>query len=159
MKIHLITVGSKMPKWVTQGYDEYAKRLPRECQIQLHELPLATRGKSLSAADIGKIKVKEAAAIQAKIPKGATVIALDERGKSWTTLQLAEQMRDWLGSGGDVALLVGGPDGLAVEIKQLAHKQWSLSALTLPHPMVRVLLAEQLYRAWSVVNNHPYHRE
>lgn len=159
MKIHIITIGTKMPKWVTQGYDEYAKRLPRECQLVLHELPLANRGKSLSKADVEKIKQQEAVAIKNKLPKNTYVVALDERGKPWTTLQMADEMTAWMSGGQDVALLIGGPDGLSPELKESAAKLWSLSPLTLPHPIVRVLLAEQLYRAWSVTQNHPYHRE
>ncbi len=156
MRIHLIAVGQKMPAWVSQGFQEYSKRLPLSCALKLVEIAPGHRGKS---ADIQRAIKREGDKMLAAIPQGARVIALDERGKSWTTLQLAEQMRGWMGEGCDVALLVGGPDGLSPECKARADQMWSLSALTLPHPLVRVVLAEQLYRGWSVTQGHPYHRQ
>ena len=156
MRIHLIAVGQKMPAWVSQGFQEYSKRLPASCALKLVEIAPGHRGKS---ADIQRAIKREGDKMLAAIPQGARVIALDERGKSWTTLQLAEQMRGWMGEGCDVALLVGGPDGLSPECKARADQMWSLSALTLPHPLVRVVLAEQLYRGWSVTQGHPYHRQ
>ena len=155
MKIYLIAVGNKMPAWVTTAYREYAKRMPRECSLQLLEINAAHRGKSSSTL---KIKQQECKRIQAVIPKGASVIALDEHGKSWTTKQLSEQLQRWLQDGPDIALLVGGADGLSEECLQQSRLKWSLSPLTLPHPMVRVVVAEQLYRAWSLLHGHPYHR-
>ena len=155
MKIHLIAVGTRMPDWVTTGFNEYAKRLPPECALQLHEVNAAKRGKS---AAIDKIIQTEGQAILAKIPKHAFVIALDEAGQSWSTQKLANQLNTWLQAGQDIALLVGGPEGLSDQCKAQAKQHWSLSPLTLPHPMVRVLIAEALYRAWSLLNNHPYHR-
>lgn len=156
MVIHFIVVGQKMPKWVQEGYAEYAKRLPKACSLKLVELPMAQRGKT---ASVEKLKAEEAKRIQAAIPKGAQVVVLDEHGQQVTTKGLAEKMENWLSGGQDIALIVGGPDGLDQSILQLAQWKWGLSKLTLPHPMVRILVAEQIYRAWSVINNHPYHRE
>ncbi|WP_319558545.1 23S rRNA (pseudouridine(1915)-N(3))-methyltransferase RlmH [Thiomicrorhabdus sp.] len=156
MIIHFITVGQKMPKWVQDGYQEYAKRMPKACSLNLIELPMAPRGKTGS---VEQYKADEAKRILAAVPKSARMMVLDEHGKQVTTLQLAEQMEGWLGGGQDIALIVGGPDGLDVSILQQAQWKWGLSKLTLPHPMVRILVAEQLYRAWSVIQNHPYHRE
>ena len=155
MNIHLIAVGEKMPAWVQQGYEEYAKRMPRECSLKLVEIAPGKRGKN---ADIARAMRDEGQRMLAAIPKGARVIALEVNGRNWRTEQLAEQLGNWLGSGQDVALLVGGPEGLSDEARAAAQQQWSLSPLTLPHPLVRVLLSEQLYRAWSILNNHPYHR-
>ena len=155
MIIHFIVVGQKMPQWVVQGYEEYAKRLPKSCALKLIELPMAPRSKNSS---VEKLKAEEAKRIQAAIPKGAQLIVLDEHGQQPTTLKLAHKLEDWLGSGQDIALVVGGPDGLDAKLLQQAQWKWSLSNLTLPHPLVRIVVAEQLYRAWSVMQNHPYHR-
>ena len=156
MVIHFITVGQKMPKWVQEGYAEYAKRLPKSCALKLIELPMAQRGKTNS---VEKMKTEEAKRITAAIPKGARIIVLDEHGKQVTTKGLANKLEEWLGGGQDIALIVGGPDGLEQSLIDAAQWKWGLSNLTLPHPMVRILVAEQLYRAWSVTQNHPYHRE
>ncbi|MDG6779094.1 23S rRNA (pseudouridine(1915)-N(3))-methyltransferase RlmH [Thiomicrorhabdus sp. zzn3] len=156
MIIHFITVGQKMPKWVQEGYAEYAKRLPKACSLNLIELPMAQRGKTSS---VEQNKAEEAKRILAAVPKGARLVVLDQHGQQVTTVQLADKMEEWLGSGQDIALIVGGPDGLDASILQQAQWKWGLSKLTLPHPMVRILVAEQVYRAWSVINNHPYHRE
>lgn len=156
MVIHFITVGQKMPKWVQEGYAEYAKRLPKACSIKLVELPMAQRGKTGS---VDKYKAEEAKKILAAVPKGALLVVLDEHGQQVTTKGLADKLEDWLGSGQDVALVVGGPDGLQQDLIQQAQWKWGLSKLTMPHPMVRILVVEQIYRAWSVINNHPYHRE
>lgn len=155
MIIHFITVGQKMPKWVQDGYAEYAKRLPKSCALNLIELPMAQRGKSGS---VDKYKQEEAKRILAAVPKGAKLIVLDEYGQQVTTKQLADRLEDWLGSGQDVALIVGGPDGLEKSLIQQAEWKWGLSKLTMPHPMVRIMVAEQIYRAYSIINNHPYHR-
>ena len=155
MRIHLIAVGTRMPSWVSEGYQEYAKRLPRECRLQLIEVPLSKRHKSLTAA---QAKQQEGNALLAALPKDCTVIALDVAGKSWSTEDLARNLDDWLGSGRDVALLVGGPDGLSPSCLERADRRWSLSTLTYPHPLVRIVLAEQLYRAWTLNTGHPYHR-
>lgn len=156
MRIHLIAVGNRMPDWVEKGYQEYARRLPPSCTLNLIEISPGHRGKG---ADVQKAINEESSKMLAAIPKGVRVIALDEKGKQWRTQQLAEQLEEWMQDGRDVALLVGGPDGLSAECKQKAEQSWSLSKLTLPHPLVRVVLAEQVYRAWSVVQGHPYHRE
>ncbi len=155
MNIHLITIGQKMPAWVQTGFEEYAKRLPACCSLKLVELPMPARGRN---ASVDRLKEKEAAAIEAAIPKGALVIALDEYGQEVSTVGLSRKLAQWLEGGQDVALLVGGPDGLDGRLLQKARWTWSLSKLTFPHPLVRVIVAEQLYRAWSVLNHHPYHR-
>lgn len=155
MNIHLIAVGEKMPAWVKQGYDEYAKRMPRECALKLVEIAPGKRGKN---ADIARAMRDEGQRMLAAVPKGARVIALEVNGREWSTEQLSQQLDNWMAGGQDVVLLVGGPEGLSDEARALASQQWSLSPLTLPHPLVRVLLSEQLYRAWSILNNHPYHR-
>jgi 23S rRNA (pseudouridine1915-N3)-methyltransferase len=155
MQIHLIAVGQKMPRWVAEGYGEYAKRLPPECSLKLHEIPAGKRGKG---ADIARLTRIEGEKMQTAIPKGARVVALEVKGKPWSTEQLAERLDLWLGEGRDIALLVGGPEGIEPAISAQADEKWSLSPLTLPHPLVRVLLAEQLYRAWSITKGHPYHR-
>lgn len=156
MNIHLIAVGTRMPDWVIKGYDEYTRRMPRECSVKLVEIAPGHRGKN---ANINKAISDEGERMLAAIPKGALVVALDERGKPWSTRQLSQQLDGWMHEGCDIALLVGGPDGLAQPCLELARNKWSLSALTLPHPLVRIVLAEQLYRAWSLLNGHPYHRE
>ncbi len=155
MKINLVAVGTKMPGWVTQGFEEYSKRLPRECQLQLLEITPARRGKN---AQPEQWKKDEASRILAAIPDSHHVIALEVGGKSWSTEALAGHMQDWLSDGRDITLLVGGPDGLDQSCLQRAGQTWSLSDLTLPHPLVRIVLAEQLYRAWTILQNHPYHR-
>ena len=155
MKLHLLAVGQKMPAWVEQGYQEYAQRMPAEAQLILKEISPGKRGKN---ADINRIMQDEGQRIQTAIPKNNHVVALDVKGKAWSTEQLAERLGQWMSSGQDVALLVGGPDGLSQDCRDQADEYWSLSPLTFPHPLVRVILAEQLYRAWSVLRNHPYHR-
>jgi 23S rRNA (pseudouridine1915-N3)-methyltransferase len=155
MQIHLIAVGTRMPAWVSSGYEEYARRLPHECRLKLVEIPLSKRHKSQSAL---RNRAEEGGAMLAAIPAQAGVVALEVRGKAWSTETLAERLQDWLQAGRDVALMVGGPDGLADECLARADLSWSLSPLTLPHALVRVLLAEQLYRAWSILQGHPYHR-
>ncbi|MDQ7016922.1 MAG: 23S rRNA (pseudouridine(1915)-N(3))-methyltransferase RlmH [Gammaproteobacteria bacterium] len=155
MRIHLIAVGNKMPKWVEQGYQEYTKRLGAECRLVLHEVAAAKRVKN---ALVERMKEEEGGRMLAAIPARAHVVALDLSGKTWSTAQLADQLANWMPAGSDVALLVGGPDGLADACLQRADQRWCLSPLTFPHPLVRVILAEQLYRAWSFYRNHPYHR-
>lgn len=155
MRLVLIAIGQKMPAWVVAGYDEYAKRLPAHLKLELIERPAspwAARG------DVARGMREEADALRAAIPKNAHVVALDERGSAWTTVQLSERLADWQRDGRDVALLVGGPDGLDPSLRDAAEQRWSLSPLTLPHPLVRILVAEQLYRAWTLLAGHPYHR-
>ena len=144
-----------MPAWVEQGVYEYSKRLPAEIRLEIKEIPLGQRGKG---ADIKRAIASEGRLMLAAIPPADKVIALEVTGKALSTTQLASQLQDWQREGDNISLLVGGPDGLAPECLSRAQQQWSLSALTLPHPLVRVVLAEQIYRAWAINNNHPYHR-
>jgi 23S rRNA (pseudouridine1915-N3)-methyltransferase len=144
-----------MPAWVNQGFDEYGKRFPRELELKLVEVTTPNKLRQQSAGE--RLKA-EAALIRARLPKRSHVVALDEHGRSWTSTELAKQLGRWLELGSDVALLVGSADGLHADIKTDAQQSWSLSPLTLPHGMVRVVVAEQLYRAWSILHNHPYHR-
>lgn len=155
MHIRLIAVGTKMPRWVEQGIDEYVKRLPPELKFELREIPLGKRGKG---ADIQRAIHTEGQQMLAAIGQHDRVIALDVKGKPWGTEQLAVELQGWQREGDNISLLVGGPDGLAPDCLLRAQQRWSLSALTLPHPIVRVILAEQLYRAWTINTNHPYHR-
>ena len=155
MKLRILSVGHKMPDWVTQGCAEYLKRMPRELATEIVEIKPDKRAAGKNAAQVQEAESK-------RILEAAGrdyLIALDERGQEVTTLQLAERMQNWLGNGRDVSLVIGGADGLHDDVKQRADWLWSLSRLTLPHGMVRMLLAEQLYRAHSVIQNHPYHRE
>lgn len=145
-----------MPAWVQTGYQEYARRLPRELVLELIEIPLVHRGKN---ADIARLLKKEGDAMMTAIKATDFVISLDVIGKSWTTAQLAKQLSNWQSLGTDICLLVGGPDGLSSECSNRAQQHWSLSALTFPHPLVRVVIAEALYRAWTINVGHPYHRE
>jgi 23S rRNA (pseudouridine1915-N3)-methyltransferase len=155
MRIRLICVGTKMPAWVTTGFQEYAKRLPADCRLELVEIPPGHRGKG---ADVQRAIEKESRLILAALGKDERVVALDVEGRQWSTEQLATTVGEWQMGGQNVALLIGGPDGLSAECLALAQQRWSLSNLTYPHPLVRVILAEQIYRAWSLLNNHPYHR-
>jgi 23S rRNA (pseudouridine1915-N3)-methyltransferase len=156
MKLLILAVGHKMPSWITDGFNEYSKRMPREAKIELIEIKPEPRttGKS-----VPQIMEAEAQRIQAALPKDVLRIVLDERGKHWTTRQLTDHMKDWLSGGRDVAFIIGGADGLHESIRSSANQLLALSAMVLPHGMVRVLLAEQLYRAHSLLHNHPYHRE
>ncbi len=144
-----------MPAWVEDGVAEYRKRLPAEIQLDIRELPMAKRGKT---TDIRRAIAQEGEALLAAVPKGDVVIALDVLGKSVSTESLAASLRQWQMEGDNISILVGGPDGLAAECLSAARQKWSLSAMTLPHPLVRVVFAEQLYRAWTILANHPYHR-
>lgn len=155
MRLRILAIGTKMPDWVESGCNEYLKRLPPELRIEVVELPLGKRGKG---ADIQRAILREGEAMLKAIGERDQVIALEVQGKPWSTEDLAVNLQHWQGSGDNVSLLVGGPDGLAPACLARADSRWSLSALTLPHPLVRVLLAEQLYRAWSINAGHPYHR-
>ncbi|WBA09300.1 23S rRNA (pseudouridine(1915)-N(3))-methyltransferase RlmH [Salinivibrio kushneri] len=156
MKIQLIAVGNKMPKWVEQGFEEYQRRFPKDMPLELIEVPAGKRGKN---ADIARILQKEGEAMLAAVSRGSRIVTLDIPGKPWDTPQLANQLEKWKLDGRDVAILIGGPEGLAPQCKAAAEQSWSLSPLTLPHPLVRIIMAESLYRAWSLTTNHPYHRE
>ncbi|EGG94726.1 LSU methyltransferase [gamma proteobacterium IMCC1989] len=155
MRVRIIAVGTKMPSWVLEATQDYLKRFPREWSVEFVEIALGHRGKG---QDTAKAIAKEGENMLAAIDDRERVIALDVQGKSWSTEQLSQQMQHWQMDARNVALLVGGPDGLAPECLAKAEQRWSLSALTLPHPLVRVLLAEQLYRGWSILKNHPYHK-
>ena len=156
MRLLILAVGNKMPSWITEGFNEYAKRMPREAKIELIEIKPEPRSSGKAAAQIMEA---EAQRIRAVLPAGALCIALDEHGATPTTKQLTQQMQDWMQQGRDVAFVIGGADGLHESVKHKAQQLMALSAFTLPHGMVRVLLAEQLYRAHSLMHNHPYHRE
>jgi 23S rRNA (pseudouridine1915-N3)-methyltransferase len=155
MKIQFICVGTRVPRWVQEGYGDYARRIPAECALQLVEIAPGRRGKG---ADTTRAVREEGDRMLRAIPRASRVVALDVGGRAWTTEQLSEQLAGWLGEGRDLCLLVGGPDGLAEECLKRAHQRWSLSLLTLPHALVRVVVAEQIYRAWSILRGHPYHR-
>ncbi|MED5311689.1 MAG: 23S rRNA (pseudouridine(1915)-N(3))-methyltransferase RlmH [Pseudomonadota bacterium] len=156
MKMRLLSVGTKMAHWVITGTEHYSKRIEREMSFSLVEIPLAKRVKNQPPA-IGK--AREAAVFLSKIKPDDYVVALDVKGRSLSTAQLADKLREFRMSGKDLALLIGGPDGLDDDCLGRANECWSLSKLTLPHPLVRVLVTEQLYRAISIINGHPYHRE
>jgi 23S rRNA (pseudouridine1915-N3)-methyltransferase len=155
MRYVIVAVGHRMPAWVEQAFDDFAKRMPAHARIELVEVKPETR---TGGKTVAQMLAAEARRIQDAIPKGATVVALDERGTEWTTVLLKEQMEQWQTRGTDVALLIGGPDGLDASIKAAAQARVRLSGLTLPHAMVRVVLAEALYRAHSLLVGHPYHR-
>jgi 23S rRNA (pseudouridine1915-N3)-methyltransferase len=155
MNIHLLAIGERMPSWVQQGFAEYAKRMPVACRLRLTEIPAGKRGKN---APIERIRQDETDRLLAAVPKGAHPVALEVEGSPWSTATLADRLEHWMAAGPDVALLIGGPDGMTELARQQARELWSLSPLTLPHPLVRIVVAEQLYRAWSLLNNHPYHR-
>jgi 23S rRNA (pseudouridine1915-N3)-methyltransferase len=155
MKLHILAVGHKMPDWITAGFDEYAKRMPPELRIELREIKPEQRTSGRSAQSV---MAAERQRIEAALPKNARIVALDERGREWTTMQLASALPGWQQDGRDVAFIIGGADGLDPQVKAHAEIMLRVSSLTLPHGMVRVLLAEQLYRAWSITQNHPYHR-
>jgi 23S rRNA (pseudouridine1915-N3)-methyltransferase len=154
MRILLISIGQKMPDWLALGFKEYAQRLPNNL-LQLIELPLGNRPKG---GETQKAMAEESARMLKAIPAGAHVIALDPRGRDLSTELLAEQLGEWMQAGRDVALLVGGPDGLSADCLARADARFSLSKLTFPHMLVRVIVAEQVYRAWTILQNHPYHR-
>lgn len=155
MRLRLIAVGGRMPDWVQAGFDDYVKRLPREVRLDLVEIPLAVRGKN---ADIPRARQQEGERVLKAVADGMRTVALDERGAAWSSTDLAEQLRRWQLDGRDVALLIGGPDGHAPDVIRRSDQKWSLSPLTLPHALVRVLIAEQIYRATTLLAGHPYHR-
>jgi len=155
MHISIITVGSRMPQWVEQAASDYLRRLPREWGLRVVEIAQARLGRQAVPALIQRDEAKR---IRGQLPVGARTVALDVQGKSWSTAELARQLQAWQLDGRDVALLIGGPEGLDNSLLTQAEQRWSLSRLTFPHPLVRVILLEQLYRAWSILNNHPYHR-
>lgn len=156
MKLLVVAVGTRLPRWVADGFDEFARRMPREAALELLEIKAESRttGKTTDA-----MLAAEAARIEAALPARCHRVILDERGSDLTTVALARRFTAWQELGADIAFIIGGPDGLAPTLKATAHERMRLSSLTLPHALVRPLLAEALYRAWSVTRNHPYHRE
>ncbi|MBT8578698.1 23S rRNA (pseudouridine(1915)-N(3))-methyltransferase RlmH [Polynucleobacter paneuropaeus] len=147
MRLTIVSVGHKMPDWVATASHDYIKRMPTDCAIDVKEIK-----PDLTPA-------KEVIKILTAIPKGSQIIALDERGKDQTTQQLSKQLASWRQDGLDITFLIGGADGLDPSLKEKAHAMWRLSSLTLPHAMARLILIEQLYRAWTILQGHPYHRE
>ena len=155
MRLLIVAVGQRVPDWAQTAWDDYAKRFPHELKVELKAVKTEPRG----SKTLETLFAAERARIEAAIPKGSRIVALDERGTTMTTVALAGKLKDWQLGGDDVALVIGGPDGLEPAFRQAAHERIRLSDLTLPHAFARVLLIEQLYRAWSVNANHPYHRE
>lgn len=155
MQLRILAIGTKMPDWVNAGYQEYAKRFPPSCTLDLIEISAEKRTKN---ADIPRIMQHEGEKLLSQIKPGNRVIALDVLGKSWSTEQLSQNLSAWHHEGRNIDLLIGGPDGLSQECLKKADTKWSLSPLTLPHPLVRIVLAEQLYRALTIMQGHPYHR-
>jgi len=155
MRLYVVAVGQRVPDWAQTAWDDYAKRFPPELKVELKAVKTETRG----SKTIDQLLAAERDRIEAAIPRGTRVVALDERGTSLTTVALASRLKGWQLASDDVALVIGGPDGLDPAFRSAAHERIRLSDLTLPHAMVRVLLVEQLYRAWSVNAGHPYHRE
>lgn len=154
MRLRVLAIGQKMPAWVDQGVEEYARRMPREISVEWLDIPPAKRG----SATREKYRVQEAEAIEAKLSGKDYVVALDICGKAVSTELIAERFDQWQMQGEQISIVIGGPDGLHPNILKGAKERWSLGQVTLPHPLVRVILAEQLYRAWSVQAGHPYHR-
>lgn len=156
MQINLIAVGKRMPEWVNSGFNEYTKRFPSDFRLHLFEVAMKKRGSGDS--EICRTLRQEGEQMLAAIPKNNYVIALDVKGKLWDTHELAQHFETWREQSQDISLLIGGPEGLAPECLQRADSKWSLSKLTFPHPLVRIIVAEQLYRVWSILIRHPYHR-
>jgi 23S rRNA (pseudouridine1915-N3)-methyltransferase len=156
MNVQIIAVGNKMPTWVVEGTNEYLRRFPSEFSVSFSEIPPFKRGKTVN---ILKIQEAEGEKCIAAVAKGNQVIALEVLGKPWDTAKLATQINHWKMDGRNISLMIGGPEGLSDKCRDIADQSWSLSPLTLPHPLVRVIVAEALYRAWSLTQNHPYHRE
>jgi 23S rRNA (pseudouridine1915-N3)-methyltransferase len=159
VKLHILAVGHRMPAWLQAGFEDYARRMPRDLPLQLREIRPQPRGAgALSAAQTEAMLKAEGERLRAALPAGCRMVALDERGQTLDSARLARQLAQWMQDGRDVCFVIGGADGLDAGIKRSAHLMLSLSAMTLPHQLVRVILAEQLYRAASVLRNHPYHR-
>jgi 23S rRNA (pseudouridine1915-N3)-methyltransferase len=156
MQISVLAVGTRLPAWVNDGVKEYSRRMPRQIQFSLEEI---SPGHRSARGQIAAAREQEAVQLKKRATAADLRIALDEKGKPWTSTELADQLRDWLQHVPHVALMIGGPDGFTDEIRDEADRLWSLSNLTLPHGLVRVVLAEQIYRAWTIVDGHPYHRE
>lgn len=155
LKITIIALGNKMPDWVTLGSNEYAKRFHDNIQVKIIEIPLIRRSKS---SDLARILEKETTLIKDVLPTSARLIAMDMLGKSFSSDDLAHKISHLQQISSHLCFIIGGPEGLSTEILTLCDERWSLSRLTLPHPLVRIILLEALYRAWSIINNHPYHK-
>lgn len=155
LKITIITLGNKMPGWVNEGSNEYAKRLNDGVQLKIIEIPLIRRSKS---SDLSRILERESAFIRDALPNNARIIALEIEGKTFSSEELALKISQLQQTSSHLCFIIGGPEGLSQEILKLCDERWSLSKLTLPHPLVRIILLETLYRAWSIINNHPYHK-
>ena len=155
MRLSVAAIGQRAPAWVSEAWSEYSRRLPSTLGLELRERPLAHRGKN---ADIERARQQEGEALLAAVPAGARVVALEISGTPWSTEVLASQLERWMSEGQDVCFLIGGPDGLSPDCLRRAEQRWSLGAMTLPHTLVRVIVAAQIYRAWSILNHHPYHR-
>lgn len=155
MRLKLIAVGTRMPRWVEEGWQEYARRLPTELPLELHEISLGTRGKN---ADVARLIRQEGEAMLAKVQPGERIVTLEVTGKAWSSEQLAGALERWKLDARTVNLMIGGPEGLAPQVQARSEQQWSLSPLTLPHPLVRIVVGEQLYRACTILSGHPYHK-
>lgn len=155
MKVRLIAVGTRMPDWVSRGFNEYAERLPRHLLLELVEVPAVPRTKS---TDVARARREEGVRLLSRLKGNSRVVALTEEGSPLSTRRLSVAVSQWMGAGRDASILIGGADGLSNECLDRADECWSLSSLTFPHPLVRVIIAEQLFRAWSILSNHPYHR-
>ncbi len=155
MKINLISIGKKMPSWVNEGFKDYQKRLPTDYQLILHEVSTKKRNKNTA---IAKLTQEESDKLLSKAPERNIIIALDRQGKSFPTETLAKKLENWHAESQDVSILIGGPEGISSASLTKCHETWSLSKLILPHTITRIVIAEQLYRAWSILQNHPYHR-
>jgi len=156
LRLSLLTASNRQPDWVDDGAADYAKRLRGRCTLEIKTLPLARR---TASTPVERAIADEGERLLAAVPTGAHVVALDVRGKPWSTKDLAAKLDGWMRVGAPVFLLIGGPDGLSTECTKRAHERWSLSPLTLPHGLAKVIVAEALYRAWSLLERHPYHRE
>ena len=156
MRISVLAVGTRMPNWVDDGVREYARRMPPQIQFSVDEI---SPGQRTGRGSVKAAREQEAAQLKKRMAACDLTIALDERGKQWTSTELATEMRGWLQDYPKVALLIGGPDGFSADVRDSVDRLWSLSPMTLPHGLVRVVLAEQIYRAWTIVDGHPYHRE
>ncbi|MGI9342608.1 MAG: 23S rRNA (pseudouridine(1915)-N(3))-methyltransferase RlmH [Gammaproteobacteria bacterium] len=156
MRITMFAVGTRMPRWVDEGVDVYRRRLPPQIKLDIDEVPLGNRS---ARGDVSVAQRKEADQLLKRAGSADRIVALDERGAEWTSVELGRRMNEWQSDATNVALLIGGPDGLTEDCRQRADDVWALSRLTLPHGLVRVVLAEQIYRAWTIIQGHPYHRE
>ena len=156
MQLIVAAVGQRMPSWVQEAWSEYARRFPRGLSLELKEISLAKRSRNVN---VEALQTAEGKSLLGAVPDGYRVVALDEKGKQWSTRELADRLENWMREEHGVCFLVGGPDGLAQNCRDRADDVWSLGRLTLPHPMVRAILAEQIYRAWTITQNHPYHRD